>query len=314
MLDDPADKASTPPAADADYPTASRPVSARPDQKGYVEDPDDSTDGEMEPDPTNVCELLSAIRSNCAEPINRDLITHLSQGPAGIDLLAAFDAGRVAQFVTLEEVKRQAVALTGVPAGLGGVCRIRTNVGGDTTWGTGFLIRPRIVLTAGHLLFKKGKRASTIKVWASNGTTPLPVDAQNPADAAAGWKNGDNCAHDYGIIRLAQDAGAPPMAVGVRPTASIFASLTGFPANSATATTNTGFVGNPVTCGIGHSIPATGGHSGAPIYIMETLPSGTRPIVIAIQTRNLNLINVGVKIDVTVCAALSQWAGGPMCA
>jgi len=265
-----------------------------------------------ESDPKNVSELVTLIESEGGGQEIGAILASLAQGPGGIDLLAAFDQGLVVEFVPVSKRYASLRRHKDLPAGLQGICRIKSDIPGETqpTWGTGFLVAPNLVLTAGHVLYSHktpGVAATNVSVISSDGTE-LTVDS---FDASAGWKSHLTCTEDYGIVRL-KGAALTALAVGIRNTHNLRVSLTGFPAGSATATTSDGLMGNECPCGTYHNIATVLGHSGAPIYIQEANPGGgSRYVAVAIQTRKRGPLNECITMNANICQDLSTWAGVP---
>ncbi|HYT69018.1 MAG TPA: serine protease [Vicinamibacterales bacterium] len=198
------------------------------------------------------------------------------------------------------------------------VCALRiTFPSGSTYRGTGFLIGPRAVATAGHCVFlhDQGGWARRVEVIpGANGTSrPYGQVESSTLRSVAGWVNGKKPESDYGCIVLPSGAFggralgsfgcanfdaakivAQPSVLGGYPGDKSFAELWGMSRVIKTVTAKTMI----------YDIDTMGGQSGAPVYIMR---AGQR-YVIGIHNYGNASGNSATRVTEPVYQRLLAWS------
>jgi hypothetical protein len=197
------------------------------------------------------------------------------------------------------------------------VCRVhaQTQEGGHS-WGTGFLIHPRIVLSAAHVVFPPQTRSRTVSVTVTPGqdgdATPLGGPFRAKAWLAApGWNASAPCEHDFAVIVLPNStaagfwpihpvsaadvlgvdvyhAGYPLCRAGdpgtkmVRGIGQILGALQYRAGCSLLAKRSPVIVAiSGATRTVGHNIPACLRQSGGPLWVLDLCTR--KPVVVAIH-------------------------------
>jgi glutamyl endopeptidase len=206
-----------------------------------------------------------------------------------------------------------------------GICQltIRSRTG-KTYFGTGWLIGPRTVITAGHCVYLHGAGGWASKVEVSAGrnlaSKPYGTIVSSRFSSVNGWVKNKSRDHDYGVIFLPQPF--RPVGSGAAPFQFEFAALSdanlkgrvmnlsGYPAD-APANGKNGLKqwfharqASQVTARtIVYDIDTGGGQSGSPVW---TLQSGRRTAV-GIHTNGFHLGNSATRITAAVAANLDRW-------
>lgn len=173
--------------------------------------------------------------------------------------------------------------------------------------GTGFLISPNCVLTAGHCLFDKnyGGGAKEIIFYYSSEGRWEAVKGKS-GFIVSGWKEDTNDACDYGMIVLSKPVNINKyMGLSFKSDEylkDLYVNITGFPTekqNSHDMYTAWGIIKKiRDSFLIRHNVDSSEGQSGSPIWILEEKYS--QPYSIGIHTqgfRGNKKLNTGVKVD-----------------
>ncbi len=213
------------------------------------------------------------------------------------------------------------------------VCQILTTFTGlnSETLGTGVLVTPTLVLTAGHNFLKPGRRCTSVRInflmYSSNGGHfRLDGNQLSRVRVAAGY-GGESCAasaaFDYAGIRLPQKVTAfPPLQVmptNIDPQPGSDVIVAGYPlrANGPAngdhlyASRNT-FRGTVPAAqsrwSVSHLVDTSEGQSGAPIMYVFTAPNGRKVArVIGIHNKFSNGVNLGVYLRGAVVDEINSW-------
>ncbi|MDI3288206.1 peptidoglycan-binding protein [Polyangium sp. 15x6] len=202
------------------------------------------------------------------------------------------------------------------------ICALRiTGANGVPHVGTGWLINPRTVVTAGHCLYdceKMGGWATSIEVIpALDGTRkPFGSVVAKRFRLVSGWLEDRSPEYDYGVILLDEpvrlDEGFfMPEALPEAELEGALVNIAGYPQEPDFATRL--YYHARALKGVGarvveYDIDTFGGQSGAPVWL--TRPNGER-VVVAIHTsgpRTGILWNSGLRITPQVLASLRQWS------
>ena len=199
------------------------------------------------------------------------------------------------------------------------ICALRIRGAGGWLAGTGWLISPRIVITAGHCVFLPDENAwarEIIVIPALDGTNePLASARAERFYATSGWMRSARPDCDYGAILVPRpgfvSAGAFEFAA--LPDAALRrarARICGYPADLEDAT-HPYFHGRVIDRLAPHELyyetDTFGGQSGSPIWIRD----GAKDVVVGIhttgRTRRHPRSNAGVRIDDDVARNLAMF-------
>ena len=207
-----------------------------------------------------------------------------------------------------------------------GICQLGIRAkNGSRYFGTGWLIGPRTVITAGHCVYlhNAGGWAKSIDVAAGRNGLKRPFGTITSAKFASvrGWVKGRNRSMDYGVIQLSK----PFTRVGsTRPFAFDFAALSddklknsrvnlsGYPADSfgtGKDGTKQWFHARRVS-GVSsrtfkYDIDTGGGQSGSPVWVYD--PKKRTRVAVGIHTNGFYLGNSATRLTPTVVKNLRRW-------
>jgi V8-like Glu-specific endopeptidase len=173
--------------------------------------------------------------------------------------------------------------------------------------GTGWLIGPRTVITAGHCVYDEVELSG----WASRITViPGRNGAQRPFgefestrfSTTDRWKSERDPDYDYGAIHLADDLGSKvgTFAVGVMPDAALrnrLVNVSGYPAprgNGADQYFHANRVKAVSNRRVFYDIDTEGGQSGSPVWTYED--GNKTPIVIGIHAYGVGGTPAGIDV------------------
>jgi V8-like Glu-specific endopeptidase len=226
------------------------------------------------------------------------------------------EAARAMEVIIGTDDRVRITATTNVPWRR--VCALRISFpSGSTYRGTGFLIGPRAVATAGHCVYlhDQGGWARQVEVIpGANGTArPYGQAVSSSLRSVGGWVNGKKPESDYGCIVLPPGAFggrslgsfgcanfdaakivAQPAVLGGFPGDKPFAELWGMSRVIKTVTAKT----------LIYDIDSVGGQSGAPVYIMR---AGQR-YVVGIHNYGQATGNSATRVTEPVYQRLLAWS------
>lgn len=183
------------------------------------------------------------------------------------------------------------------------ICAIRCWWGSQVSVGTGTLIGPNIVLTAGHVVYPRGKQTLPSRIEITPGLNgpqqPYGVLPAASVSVHPGWQSTFDISTDVAAIHLDQPIGQKVGWFGLASATpddlrSVWAHVTGYPGEKIEAAADSN-AGPPIQASQlwHHSAPilnvqnnrifyaadTTPGQSGAPIYIYEPGPPPTLTLV-----------------------------------
>jgi len=188
---------------------------------------------------------------------------------------------------------------------------------GEDYGGTGWLIGPRTVITAGHCVF-----LHTLGAWverivvspARNGRDrPFSSSVSREFQSIRGWIINGQPEHDYGAIILPADQAVPEaghFGYSVSDTASLrraYLNVSGYPADREEATqwwsARSSRRVNETT--IWYDADTAQGQSGAPVWRLD--PRTGKRVVVGIHTNGADSGNSATRITADVFANLERW-------
>jgi V8-like Glu-specific endopeptidase len=199
------------------------------------------------------------------------------------------------------------------------ICSLRIRAGNGTSWiGTGWLVAPRTVITAGHCVFMRdqGGWARSIEVIPGKDGAEMPFGSVVATRFASvvGWKRDGDREYDYGTILL--PAG---QALGARVGHFGFAdyddaalggaqlNLSGYPGDKGMGATQWWHARKTKSVSarvIEYEIDTVGGQSGAPVWRVV----GSARHAVGIHTNGLASGNSATRIQANVYDNITAWA------
>ncbi|MCD0459977.1 trypsin-like serine peptidase [Roseiconus lacunae] len=213
------------------------------------------------------------------------------------------------------------------------VCQILTTFSGlgSETVGSGVLVRPDLVLTAGHNFIKPGRRCTSVRinfrVHSSGGGHFRLVDNQLSRVRIANGYNGGSrprsAAYDYAGIRLPKKVTAfPPLSLmptNINPQPGSNVIVAGYPLHARGpangdhlyASRNKLVGTQRVTQSrrsVSHLVDTSKGQSGGPMIYVFTAPSGKKVArVIGIHNKYGNGVNLGAYLSGAILNEIKSW-------
>lgn len=204
------------------------------------------------------------------------------------------------------------------------ICSLLITAQNGSGWiGTGWLVGPRLVLTAGHCVYMadEGGWASSIEVIPGRNGQGRPFGSAVATDlrSVVGWTVDNDRNYDYGAIILPEDAryGDQLGWFGYTPRpddyfSGITLNLSGYPGDGGktqiegTQWFHARGIREVFERQISYEIDTFGGQSGGPVF--ETTSDGSR-YGLAIHTWGTSVSNGATRITQDVFDNIIQWAG-----
>jgi V8-like Glu-specific endopeptidase len=204
------------------------------------------------------------------------------------------------------------------------ICSLLITAQNGSSWiGTGWLVSPRVLLTAGHCVYMvdEGGWASQIEVIPGRNADARPFGSVVARDlrSVTGWTQDNDSDYDYGAILLPENHrlgdrlgwfGFANRSDDYLRTRTL--NLAGYPGDGGpTGIPGTQWfhkrgVGDLHDRQITYEIDTVGGQSGAPVWELTT--DGAR-YGVAIHTWGTSTANGGTRINSEVFDRIVQWAG-----
>ena len=186
---------------------------------------------------------------------------------------------------------------------------------GSKFLGTGALIGPRTVVTAGHCVFLHGAggwaKSITVSPGRNGNSFPFGKAMAVQLHTVKGWKDGKNRQYDYGAITLGPGIKMPPPSAfgfDALPDAALIGAklnTAGYPGDKPAGTM--WYHGMKVKAVLPrllvYDIDTMGGQSGSPLWIKR---NGKR-IQVGIHTNGMASGNSGTRITAPVLANMKKW-------
>ncbi|MDC0744747.1 peptidoglycan-binding protein [Polyangium mundeleinium] len=201
------------------------------------------------------------------------------------------------------------------------ICSLRmTSADGKRFIGTGCLINPRTVLTAGHCVYSHafGGFMKSVEVTPALDSDARPFGSVvgKKFHAAEEWIKDKSSEYDYGVILLDEPIRLEsgffvPMPASNAELEGVLANIAGYPSDRELGRRlffHARKLQNIGTRRVQYDIDTFGGQSGSPVWV--TLPNGKR-IVTAIHTNGTTpsvKFNSGTRITAEVLRNLTKWA------
>ena len=196
------------------------------------------------------------------------------------------------------------------------ICSLRITTQDDGLYiGTGWLVGPRTVITAGHCVYihERGGWAKSIEVTPGRNGSQRPYGSCISTDfkSVRGWTQKQDRSHDYGAIILPQDCGFGNQ-VGyfgyANPSAELngmIVNLGGYPGDKPEGTIwfHARRIENVSSTVLTYNIDTAGGQSGAPVW---RLKDGETHAV-GIHTNGSVAGNSATRITRTVSNNIKKW-------
>ena len=189
---------------------------------------------------------------------------------------------------------------------------------GEEFVGTGWMIGPRTLVTAGHCVFmpELGGWADRIEVSPGrNGQDrPFSTISTNKFHSTRGWTVEGQREQDYGVIWLPEDQAVPEVgtfgyAIFETPKlAGGYVNLAGYPADQDAGTTLWWAARRSLKVDrdiLFYDADTAAGQSGAPVWRLD--PSSGRRVVVGIHTNGARTGNSAVRINQRVFQNLKAW-------
>lgn len=197
------------------------------------------------------------------------------------------------------------------------ICALSIEAADGSAWrGTGWIVGPRTVLTAGHCLFlhRRGGwvRSVTVAPGASGAHRPFGWVVATEFRSVTGWVEDESEAHDYGAIILPEGVSAAPLGT-MRFIELLGDEAEGFTANIAgypgdkpenTLWWDSRTIAESDAAHLRYEIDTTGGQSGSPVWLML----GEERFAIGLHTLGGVTANSAVKIAPAVFDRFAEWA------
>jgi glutamyl endopeptidase len=197
------------------------------------------------------------------------------------------------------------------------ICSLRITAADNTSWiGTGWLVGPRTVITAGHCVYmhSHGGWAKKIEVIPGRNGSTMPYGSCTATHfrSVKGWTNKKNITHDYGAIILPSNCRYGDR-VGYFGYANLSffsllglkVNLAGYPGDKPTGTI--WFDARQITLVLArrlvYNIDTAGGQSGSPVW---RLKDGKRHVV-GIHTNGASTGNSATRITKPVFDNIKKW-------
>ncbi|MDI3282202.1 peptidoglycan-binding protein [Polyangium sp. 15x6] len=201
------------------------------------------------------------------------------------------------------------------------ICSLRmTSADGKRFIGTGWLINPRTVVTAGHCVYSHafGGFMKSVEVTPALDSDARPFGSVvgKKFRAAEGWIKDKSSEYDYGVILLDEPIRLEsgffvPMPASNTELEGVLANIAGYPSDRELGRRlffHARKLQNIGTRRVQYDIDTFGGQSGSPVWV--TLRNGKR-IVAAIHTNGTTpsvKFNSGTRITAEVLRNLTKWA------
>jgi glutamyl endopeptidase len=198
------------------------------------------------------------------------------------------------------------------------ICSLRITAQNNTTWaGTGWLVGPRTVITAGHCVFlhDQGGWVKSIEVIPGMNGAQRPYSAATSSDfrSVQGWTQAKNRHHDYGAIilpptkRLGDATGYLGFAVrDDQYLANALLNLSGYPVDKVSGSEQWFSALNPKAISssvIAYDTDLFGGQSGAPLWAKV----GEARYCVGIHTNGHTTGNSATRITTPVFNNIQSW-------
>jgi V8-like Glu-specific endopeptidase len=199
------------------------------------------------------------------------------------------------------------------------ICQLRiySRLGGEFI-GTGWMIGPRTVVTAGHCVYlpEIGGWADRIAVSpARNGNDrPFSSIMASKFHSVRGWTIDGLREHDYAVIQLPEDQAVPEIGTLGYATCETpklvggYVNIAGYPADKDDGTTLWWSARRSLAVDeqvITYDADTAAGQSGAPVWRLD--PASGRRVVIGIHTNGARTGNSAVRINPKVLKNLRAW-------
>lgn len=197
--------------------------------------------------------------------------------------------------------------------------RITTRMGVQLV-GTGWLINPRVVVTAGHCVYSHGLGGwmDSVEVIPALDfeARPLGSVVGTRLRSVDGWIRDRSPEYDFGAILLDQPVQLgseffTPLPLSDAELSGILANIAGYPSDREMASRlfyHARAVQSVGTRRLQYDVDTFGGQSGSPVWV--TRPDGTR-VVVAIHTNGISpgvKFNSGTRITADVLQQLREWS------
>jgi V8-like Glu-specific endopeptidase len=197
------------------------------------------------------------------------------------------------------------------------ICSLRITANDGSTWiGTGWLVGPRTVITAGHCVYihSNGGWARRIEVIPGRDGAERPFDSCIATDfrSVTGWTRDRDRSYDYGAIQLLEDCRYGDQLgwfgygyYGDDRLNRLLVNLSGYPGDKPSGTQwfHSRRIQRVTSTTLVYDIDTAGGQSGAPVWLYE---DGSR-YVVGIHTNGAMTGNSATRITREVLNNIRDW-------
>jgi glutamyl endopeptidase len=197
------------------------------------------------------------------------------------------------------------------------ICSLVITAADDSRWiGTGWLVGPRTIVTAGHCVFihERGGWVKRVEVipGRDGGARPFGTRLATRFHSVGGWVNDRHVAHDYGAITLGESEGfgadlghLGAVDLSTAALSGLRVNLAGYPGDLPAGTQwfHARAIRSTEAQRVVYDVDTAGGQSGAPVWHRRD----DERLVVAIHTNGEQAGNSGTRVTAAVLTNIEHW-------